>query len=341
MLDKINVDEYDKIHEEVNLLDNRIFKDAFRETKIMTEFLRVVLGDPKLVVEEIHTEHELTNPGNRGAILDAFCRLGDGRAINVETQHADDDDEERRVRYYGSLLTTRLTPTRAKFRDIPDVVVLFIMDYDKYHDGEVVHEIKRYEPKTGKYHDNGFREIYLTACVDDGSEIAELLQTLKTSTKLNPKFPAISEYKMNYNSRVAQKGNKKMLGPKLENLLRMSNTEAVKKARPRIIEEVRPKIIEEARTGIIEEARTGIIEEARSGIIEEARSGIIEEARSGIIEEARPGILAEGAEKNNAMIQELVRKLEEVGRSNEISRAILDLTYRRQLLTEFFPEREI
>ena len=116
-----------------------------------------------------------------------------------------------------------------------------------------------------------------------------------------------------------------MLGPKLENLLRMSNTEAVKKARPRIIEEVRPKIIEEARTGIIEEAR----------------SGIIEEARSGIIEEARPGILAEGAEKNNAMIQELVRKLEEVGRSNEISRAILDLTYRRQLLTEFFPEREI
>ena len=98
---------------------------------------------------------------------------------------------------------------------------------------------------------------------------------------------------MNYNSRVAQKGNKKMLGPKLENLLRMSNTEAVKKARPKIIEE------------------------------------------------ARPGILAEGAEKNDAMIQELVRKLEEVGRSNEISRAILDLTYRRQLLTEFFPEREI
>ena len=99
-----------------------------------------------------------------------------------------------------------------------------------------------------------------------------------------------------------------MLGPKLENLLRMSNEEAVKNARPRIIAEARPRIIEEA--------------------------------RSRIIEEARPGILAEGAKKNDAMIQELVRKLEEVGRSGDVCRAVLDLDYRRQLLTEFFPERK-
>ncbi len=91
-----------------------------------------------------------------------------------------------------------------------------------------------------------------------------------------------------------------MLGPKLENLLRMSNEEAVKNARPRIIAEARPRIIEEA----------------------------------------RPGILAEGAKKNDAMIQELVRKLEEVGRSGDVCRAVLDLDYRRQLLTEFFPERK-
>ena len=99
-----------------------------------------------------------------------------------------------------------------------------------------------------------------------------------------------------------------MLGPKLENLLRMSNEEAVKNARPRIIAEARPRIIEEA--------------------------------RSRIIEEARPGILAEGAKKNDAMIQELIRKLEEVGRSGDVCRAVLDLDYRRQLLTEFFPERK-
>ena len=99
-----------------------------------------------------------------------------------------------------------------------------------------------------------------------------------------------------------------MLGPKLENLLRTANEEAVRRARPKIIEEARPRIIEEARAGIIEEVRAEI--------------------------------LAEGAKNNDATIQALVRKLEESGRSGDVARAVLDMDYRRQLLSEYFPERE-
>ena len=236
MTDSINLDELDNILEEIDLLEDKLFSDAFQEPEVMQEFLRTVLADPQLVVEEIHTQHKLENFGKRGAILDAFCRLGDGTAINVEAQSSDDCDHERRVRYYGSLLTTRLTPKKADFSDVPDVVEIYIMNFDKYHDGNVVHEIQRYEPKTGQFHDNGLREIYLTACVRDKTAVSDVLQALKASKTLDPKFPAIAEYKSRFCNRVTKEGKKRM-GPVLEKLMRQTREEAIEEARPTIIEE--------------------------------------------------------------------------------------------------------
>lgn len=63
-----------------------------------------------------------------------------------------------------------------------------------YHVHSVVDE-------TGEIVDNGRTDVYVNCKVNDGSEIAELMQYMKKSVGTNPKFPNTSN-----RIRVFQKG---------------------------------------------------------------------------------------------------------------------------------------
>ena len=79
----------------------------------------MLLEDPGLTVVECTPQSSVTNPHGRSAVLDALCELSGGRFVDVEVQRADDDDLQRRVRYYASLLTADRTRPGGRFADVP------------------------------------------------------------------------------------------------------------------------------------------------------------------------------------------------------------------------------
>ena len=98
-------------------------------------------------------------------ILDAKCQLSNGKAVNIEVQKANDDNHQKRVRYNGAILTTNITDTGSKFENVPDVCIVFISKFDVFNSGYSLYNIDKIVRQTGEVVNNGFEEIYVSACV--------------------------------------------------------------------------------------------------------------------------------------------------------------------------------
>lgn len=106
-----------------------------------------------------------------------------------------DDDHQRRVRYNSSILTANIVAPSAKFRDIPDVISIFIFKFDVFKQGKAIYNVERVIKKTGKAVYNGTQEIYINAEIDDASDIAKLMKIFVEDSYYDDDFPAISEQK--------------------------------------------------------------------------------------------------------------------------------------------------
>lgn len=190
-----------KIREEakkLNPIDDLMFRTMAEDEKFCEEILRVILEDKALTVLESTPQYAGTNPQGRSVILDAKCVLGDGRVTNIEVQKANDDDHQRRVRYNGAILTTNITDPGEKFKDVPDVCVVFISRFDIFNGNLPLYHVNRIIRENGQKVDNGFEEIYVNAKVKDGSDVSELMEVFVNDNAYNNKFPITSDSKRRY-----------------------------------------------------------------------------------------------------------------------------------------------
>jgi len=223
-----------KIREEAKKLvpiDDVMFRKMAEDLEFCQEILRVIIGDPALIVLDNTPQYAVTNLQGRSVILDAHCKLGDGREINIEVQKANDDDHQRRVRYNGSVLTANITDPGEKFEKVPDVCVVFISRFDMFKDGLPLYHVDRTVRETGKVVDNGFEEIYVNAAVSDGSDVSELMEVFVSDTAYNDKFPVTSASKRRY--KETEEGQQIMC-----EIMERLNTEAREEGRDEMRDEI-------------------------------------------------------------------------------------------------------
>ena len=190
-----------KIREEakkLNPIDDLMFRTMAEDKKFCEEILRVILEDDALTVLESTPQYAGANPQGRSVILDAKCVLGDGRKTDIEVQKANDDDHQRRVRYNGAILTTNLTDPGEKFKDVPDVCVVFISKFDIFNGNLPLYHVDRVIRETREKVDNGFEEVYVNTKVKDGSDVSELMEVFVNDDAYNNKFPITSGSKRRF-----------------------------------------------------------------------------------------------------------------------------------------------
>ena len=120
----------------LNPIDDALFQKMAEDIGFCLVILQVILNDKDLKVLDNVPQFVAKNLQGRSCTLDVKCLLGDGRIVNIEVQKADDDDHQRRVRYNGALLTTNVTDPGDKFKDVPDVIVVFISRFDVFKSGK-------------------------------------------------------------------------------------------------------------------------------------------------------------------------------------------------------------
>ena len=210
-------------------IDDVMFQKMAESKKVCQEIISTVMGQDVEVVDVI-PQDSIENLQGRSVRLDCLCRLKGGIYVNVEVQKPNNDDHEARVRYNASVVTANQTPKGSKFKDVAQVIVIYITKFDIFGDGLPIYHIDRVVRETGKTRTDGFTEIYVNASVknyDDelNSNVSDLMDLFTDRMKLNPeKFPEFSKRKNMFVN--TEKGENEMC-EKVDQLARQREQEAV------------------------------------------------------------------------------------------------------------------
>lgn len=177
----------------LNVIDDVFFHKIAEDPEVCEEILRIILEKPKLKVIQCQVQRFLRNNGVHSVILDALCELDDGSHANIEVQKADDDNHQKRVRFNQSNMDTLFTEKGIKYEELPDVYMVFISKFDMFGRGRTIYHIDRVIRETDEIVENGVHEVYVNTAVNDGTEIAELMQFFKKSSGMNKKFEKLCD----------------------------------------------------------------------------------------------------------------------------------------------------
>ena len=106
------------------------------------------------------------------------------------------NDDIRRTRFHEGIITANTTPKGSAYKDVPNVVVIYISEYDAIGTKELITKVHRMYKREGEYVEieDGQLIIYINATVRDGSLLSEMMEIfLATSEVHNSHFPKLCE----------------------------------------------------------------------------------------------------------------------------------------------------
>lgn len=170
-----------------------VFFEVLADDKdVCQEILRTILEDNALIVEEVIVQRSIKNIYGRSVRLDALCVLGDGTRCNIEVQRAHSDDHLKRARYNAASIVTKNTDPGERFENVPRVIIVYISEKDFLGYGKTIYHIDKVIRENGKPIDDGLQEVFVNTCVDDGTDIADLMRCFMQQEVHDPRFPKLS-----------------------------------------------------------------------------------------------------------------------------------------------------
>ena len=186
----------------LNVMDDPFFQKIAENQEVCEEILRILLQKPHLTLIENNTQLFLRNLNAHSVILDVLCKDETGTFFNIEVQKDDKkgkaakaEEYQKRVRFHLANMDTTLVEKGTPYHQLPDLYAVFISELDPFQQNCTIYHIHRAITETGALVENGVHEIYANTAVNDGTDIAQLLQYFKQTTAANAsaKFPRLVE----------------------------------------------------------------------------------------------------------------------------------------------------
>ena len=143
--------------------------------------------------------------------LDIVAEDAEGTLYEIEVQRLEEPAPARRVRDYTSVMDSELLRKGVGYDKLPEVYLFYISEKDIWCNGHTVYHVQQslsFGEKQIPY-ENGLHTIYVNAEIDDGSNIAKLMQYLKTAKAGDTSQGALSDY-VNYLK--SPKGGREVMG---------------------------------------------------------------------------------------------------------------------------------
>lgn len=164
-----------------NLLSNVFMSVALNDKLACQHTLRILTGVGDLSVLEVRSKFRVSKITSHDAILDILAEDGGGKLFNIEIQRADTVDQARCTRFYGAMIDSEYLMKGKTYTDFPDVYIIYISETDLWKAGQTSYPVEKSFKSTGVRYDDGQHILYVNAAIDDGSEIAGLMQYFKTA----------------------------------------------------------------------------------------------------------------------------------------------------------------
>ncbi|SCY20212.1 conserved hypothetical protein (putative transposase or invertase) [Lachnospiraceae bacterium XPB1003] len=196
--------------EEMNVIDDFLFNEMLFDEDTGEEVCRIILERVlKRSIGEVNYTPQKMIPGisqeAQGIRLDAYIteKTGDSSAgpdIMVHDLEPDNRKSKKkfltkRCRYYSDLIDVQIVNTGVAYEKLPEVVIIFILSYDPFDQGDMYYEAKSMlKTHPDVPYDDGVRRIYLYTdgklprnADDSDIKLKNLLQYMRRSTEENVK----------------------------------------------------------------------------------------------------------------------------------------------------------
>ena len=186
-------EEQQTLVSQLNVMDDLFFQKMVEDMDVCEEMLRILLTMPALKMSQTQPQRFIRNVDAHSVVLDLLCEDENGNIITVEVQKTDNDDHQKRMRYNLANIDTTFAEKGIKYADLPDIYAIFISPFDLFKANCTAYHVNRCLLETGDIVNNGIHELYVNAAVNDGSDIAELMQYFMNSNGYHPKFEKLSK----------------------------------------------------------------------------------------------------------------------------------------------------
>ena len=180
-------------------LSNDVFMIFAMNKKFCQEFLRVILQDKKLVVIKNNIQKHLPNVFSKSVIIDMLCILGNGSIVNVEIQLTKEKWHAKRIMQYASKIKTYTTKKGTKYKDIKELIIIYLTAKDIFKKGSTVYEVEmNVVSDLGKIvepWDAGLKVYYVNTVGLTNKTINQYLKLLTDKTTISQKYKTTSEIK--------------------------------------------------------------------------------------------------------------------------------------------------
>ena len=142
----INNNTNEKKQKVYNLKNDIIFKAFFGRKgneEFLIDFLEALLHikiEQIIIREEVDLEK--LNPHEKGGRLDLQAKLNDGIIVNIELQIENKYNIEKRTMFYSSKVISMETERGTDYKDINQVIMINILDYELFGFEEYISETK-------------------------------------------------------------------------------------------------------------------------------------------------------------------------------------------------------
>lgn len=186
---------------------SRVFDENIECTELI---LRIILDRQDIIVDEVHTQHEIKNLKGHSVTLDILARDTDGKPMNVEVQRADKGAEVKRARYNSSLMDAEALGKGEDYDKLPESYVIFITENDVMKGGRPIYHADRVVTETGQSLGDGSHIIYVNGGYRGESPLGWLMSDFACQSPADMHYRKLAEHVRYYKEN--EKGVNSMSG---------------------------------------------------------------------------------------------------------------------------------
>ena len=163
------------------LLNDDFARIVLKDKTCLEYVLKTILDDEYLDIHH-QTQYDIKNLKGRSVFLDIFGIDDQGTMYNIEIQNDDEGAHPKRARYHEGIIDAYHSYAGEKWKDIEDMIIIFITDNDVLHIEQQICHIERRIMETGEQFLDGTKIIYVNVKYrDETTELGRMLHDFQCS----------------------------------------------------------------------------------------------------------------------------------------------------------------
>ena len=180
--------------EQFRLIDDTFF-DAHMDGNIeaMQLLLNTFFHRDDIIVQEVVTQKSANNLYGRSARFDVIAVDSDGKIYNCEIQRANEGANPKRARFNNSLIDSREINKGTKYKDFPEIWVIFITENDIFGTQLPMYHVERSIIELNKPFEDGAHIIYVNGEYRGDDDMGLLMHDFFCADPAKMHFPELAK----------------------------------------------------------------------------------------------------------------------------------------------------